>query len=379
MKIFTNITREYLGGITTTNNALLSFLIIDKNEIVGLEFDTVRCMKGPIILQKLDPRFFEHYILNIHDLPFKKIINTAKNLNDIKKYYLSAIKDIKDLMRKTSPNVILLNGTSYFPWLISIAAHELKIPIVLRYHGIYSVEMQYLHKKANEIILGIEKSFEKTVTAFIFPSNLCKNIVEKEIFKKQIKNGYVIPNPVQVPKISSRSLAKRKIAMVARWLAIKNIDVFFQLHKILNEQGWKHSATFINEKANTEMIPKTIKQLTPMRYEELCDFYKSQGLIVAPAYFETFGNVPMEAVCMGIPVLVSNNMGCAEILIAVGLEKMVIDFSDLAKVASRVKELCGQKILPKQLNALKKILDNRLINTEINNVLINTSKKVVNG
>jgi hypothetical protein len=77
----------------------------------------------------------------------------------------------------------------------------------------------------------------------------------------------------------------------------------------------------------------------------------------------------MEAACLGIPVLVSENMGCAEVLKKVGLENMVIAFDDIKKVADRAQEICGQSILPKQLNALRRILDNNLISEEIRAVL----------
>ncbi|MBP6948731.1 MAG: glycosyltransferase [Candidatus Pacebacteria bacterium] len=100
-------------------------------------------------------------------------------------------------------------------------------------------------------------------------------------------------------------------------------------------------------------------------------FYLSQGLIISPSHFETFGNVPMEAVCLGIPVLVSETMGCSEILNKVGLSNMVISFKDIPLVTERIKELCGQSILPKQINALRKLLDPELVNEQIKSILQN--------
>jgi hypothetical protein len=82
----------------------------------------------------------------------------------------------------------------------------------------------------------------------------------------------------------------------------------------------------------------------------------------------------MEAVCMGIPVLVSENMGCAEILKTAGLENMIIKFDNIEKVVERVKSLCGQHVLPKQINNLRKILNPKLINAEIISILRNNIK-----
>jgi hypothetical protein len=68
-------------------------------------------------------------------------------------------------------------------------------------------------------------------------------------------------------------------------------------------------------------------------------------------------------------------MGCAEVLRKVGLENMVMSFKDISKVADRAQELCGQSILPKQLNALKRILDNNFVSEEIRAVLNESVKK----
>lgn len=82
----------------------------------------------------------------------------------------------------------------------------------------------------------------------------------------------------------------------------------------------------------------------------------------------------MEAACLGIPVLVSDQMGCAEILKKAGLDNMVISFNDIDKVADCAQQLCGQSILPQQLNALKRILDYRVVSEAIGAVLQDACK-----
>ena len=46
-----------------------------------------------------------------------------------------------------------------------------------------------------------------------------------------------------------------------------------------------------------------------------------------------------------------------------------MSFDDPKKVAERVKRLCGQQILPKQINNLRKILNPKVINAEIMSIL----------
>ena len=42
---------------------------------------------------------------------------------------------------------------------------------------------------------------------------------------------------------------------------------------------------------------------------------------------------------------------------------------DIKEVVKRVKSLCGQQVLPKQINNLRKILDPQVINAEITSIL----------
>ncbi len=370
MKIATNITREYLGGITRSNVNFMDSLNEKGRGIIGIELNLRRYMQGPTIFRHFSPSWFKHHIVNIHDIPIHKAIDSSKNLKDLEKKYRPIIKIIKEILLKDKPDVVFLNGTYYVPWIISIAAFELKIPIVLRYAGVYSKETENAKPKAKKFFNEIEKSFQKRVSHFIFPSRLCMEVVEKEIVKKQIKNAFIVPNSFKVPESQSIfNSVDRRISAVGRWDKIKNFKSFFDIHNILKKEGWIHEASFITGDSKIKNIPKTINRFTSMTHDELLKFYSSQGLIVCPSLFETFGNVPMEAVCMGIPVLVSDNMGCKEVLETAGLSNMVMSFENSKEVSKRVKELCGQQILPRQINNLRKILDPKAINAKIMSIL----------
>lgn len=373
LKIAINLTREHVGGITSSNLNLINHLYGLDYEFVGLELNSRMYMKGPALFRSFAPEVFDHNIINIHHLPVIDIMKKAKNIDDIETAYHEPIKIVRNILRESKPDVVLLSGTYYIPWLISMAAKQEKIPIVLWYSGVLSRETENQPDHMKALFSLMEKSIVARATQIIFPSRLCREVVEKEVTKRKIKNSFIIPNPIANiftdPSAVEYSI-ERKIAAVGRYTKIKNFDSFFALHKELLHRGWRHNACFVtNPDAPLKNIPKTIEILPPMTPEGLKKFYVSQGLIVCPSTFETFGNVPMEAACLGVPVLVSDKMGCAEILEKVGLENMVMPFEDVGKVADRVQQLCGQSILPKQLNALRRTLDNRLISEEINAVL----------
>jgi glycosyltransferase involved in cell wall biosynthesis len=220
----------------------------------------------------------------------------------------------------------------------------------------------------------MEKDMNSLVSGTIFPSQLCREAVESEVIGGASARGRVIPNPVRLPLLKERQSGQRQIAMVARCSPIKNVEAFFRLHETLLAEGWEHKASLVSEKTGDTKIPASIEILAPMPYEALCDFYQQQGLLVASSYFETFGNVPMEALCLGTPVLVNRNMGSAEILSACGFEEMICDFSDTAKVAVQAKALCGQSLDPEKVAKAREILDPGRINKEISDYLSSAIK-----
>jgi glycosyltransferase involved in cell wall biosynthesis len=379
MKLAINLTREYVGGITSSNTNLINYLYGQDYEFLGLELNARMYMKAPVNFRNFSPDVFDHHIINIHNLPIMEILDDSNSLHDIKNAYKEPIRLIRDILKKEKPDVILLSGTYYIPWLISIAASQEKIPVVLWYSGILAKEAEHYSKKRRGLFYSMEREIIKKSSKIIFPSRLCKDVVEKIVIKNKIKKGYIIPNPVSDTFTNPCAVEysiERRIAAVGRYSKIKNFDYFFRLHKELLKKKWRHTATFVTSQSDIiKKIPKSIEVIPPMNAEGIKNFYISQGLIICPSTFETFGNVPMEAVCLGVPVLVSDKMGCAEILKEVGLENMVISFDDIDSVIKRVQLLCGQSILPKQLNALRKLLDVRLISEEIRAVLLDALNK----
>ena len=379
MKIAINLTRDNVGGITSSNLNLVNYLYKLDYEFIGLELTSRIYMKGPTLFRHFDPEVFDHHILNIHHLPLMDALKRSRTIKDVENVYKEPIKIIRGILNETRPDVVLLSGTYYLPWLISIAAKKENIPVILWYSGVLLKETEHYPDTLRKLFLSMEKAVVKNSSQIIFPSVLCKKIVEELVVKGKIKNSYVVPNPVASiftdPSAVDASI-ERRIAAVGRYSKIKNFDTYFALHSELQKRKWRHTASFVtNPDANLKTMPKSVELLPSMAAEGLKKFYLSQGLIVCPSTFETFGNVPMEAACLGIPVLVSETMGCAEVLKKVGLANMVISFDDIGKVTDRAQELCGQSILPKQLNALKRILDNNFVSEEIRAVLDNAAKK----
>lgn len=372
MKIATNVHRDAFGGITISNLALFDWLESKKDTIIGVELIVARHILGPVIFRHYCPRFFRHHIVNGLDIIPRL---SWEKMGDPRKKWLILIKAVKDILKAEAVDIILLNGTYNAPWIIGQAANELGIPIVLRYAGVLQQEVSHKNFLVRKRLLRYERWLVESASAIIFPSNLCRKTVEKEVIQEPVKNWSVIPNPVRVCKHGQKNRRGRyTMATIGRWTPIKNFQAFIALHKELLAQEWPHRAVLVTSfKDERYSFPETLERKVSMSHDELLKFYRSIDLVVVTSHFETFSNVAAEALVNGTSVLVSKNVGFSEILNKAGLKRMVIEsFDNPKKVANTVKELSKTRLSQSEIRRVTSLLSPENIHQKIIRVLNNT-------
>ena len=369
MKIATNVDRDAFGGITISNLALFDWLADGDATVVGIEYVTRRHVLGAAIFQKYSQAFFRHHIIGSFDIVRKYPWTKAWNL---KKKWRVLIDETKKVLIQEFPDVVLINGTYSLPWILAQAASEMHIPIVLRYAGVMKKEVENLPYFVRRRLARHEQEIALLADAIIFPSNVCKEVVEREVLFRSLPEATVVPNPIgSISKVSRNRAANSvyTIACVGRWTKVKNFQAFFALHKALLSIGWNHRAVLVTQPTRTQ-IPKTIERHGPMTHRELEDFYTTVDLVVVPSHFETFSNVAAEAIAHGCSVLVSRNVGFSEVLREAGLERMIISsFDNAADVAEAIQRIAQKKLTEKERRAVLRILDSHRIHEEIYNIL----------
>ncbi|MDP1625003.1 MAG: glycosyltransferase family 4 protein [bacterium] len=382
MKVAINITREALGGITTTNLSLLTHLHGSDVSFAGIELNPFRSFKAASIFRHLSPEWFSHHIVGICDYGLSDLLKKSKSLSDLEKHFKPIIEKVREILRKERPDIMLINGTYYVPWILSIACRKERIPVVLWYAGVLTKETSYFPKKDRKIMRDMERSVVRRASKIIFPSEICRQtVLEVVIDRNNVRDAVVIPNPISPVFTHADKLdftVERRITFVGRFSRIKRPKKFIRIHELLKKAGWDHEAIMVTDFHTPKLrkkVPKSINVIPSMDPKALRTFYATQGLVICPSEFETFGNVPVEAACVGVPVLVNETMGCAQVFREANLSKFVIDFNDTKAVLQRVRELCGQAILAKQMNNLRKRVDVKYIAQEIVSILEKTRKE----
>lgn len=290
--------------------------------------------------------------VTIHTIPLLDLLGTeiptevykkSRSLEELRFAFGSLIDTMEKIVKDA--NVVLLDGTYFVPWCLLQAARRQCKPVVLCYAGLVSMEMGHLPSGMQETLRLMEKDFSDPNIHYIFPSTLTKSTVER-IFGHELPNSEVIYNGVGPEFLDYEQKSKKDIdvAFVGRTRPVKNPEFLVELAGTFNRLGLPYLIHMVtNVESNNRLISDLrragIVISEPLTNPELARFYGSTNVVISPSRFETYGNVPLEAVSVGTPALVSPSMGICEVFDTLGIGNYVTTFDDPYAVAHRIDEL----------------------------------------
>ena len=352
MKILTNIQSVQVGGITQALASFKEFLSNQndqKVEIIGI--DVLRkYTKGSSLLSSR--KVTGPFTIITQELECEKIqplLETLTSLKEVQKKYQHIVEYYRKVISEEKPDLIVINGTYFIPWCLYLAARETRVPLILHYHGILTKETETWTPHARKIMKEMEQTFDNKRLYYIFPSLLSKKVVEEEVFGHSIAQSAILPNSIQDHyfDISTKGSA-RNIGVVGRWSPVKNPEFIKKFVKYNEKMGGYFNITIVTDtslmKEKDKKASQFAKVLSPMDATKLAKFYGRMGMVLCPSHFETYGNVPQEAVASGTPAFVSSNMGVSETFRKVGLDNLIIDFHSVKAVYDKVKQMSTSRI-----------------------------------
>lgn len=379
MKILTNIQTSNLGGIGQTFKNLVDYA--SKYQKTSINFVGVRITgdhnsdENNLYKESQKQSNFKLISANLTYPNFSDIIDTSSSVDHIKTAYQPLTDVFKKIIKDESPDLVLLNGTYIVPWCLFLAASSTNIPIVLHYHGILTKELSNYPKDKLSLVTDMEKVFDNDRLLYLFPSDIARKTVEDEVFGHQIFKTAVLPNPIPSHFFEINKTGKAKnVGYVGRWSNIKNPHFIESLATYNHQKGNAFNINIVtNTKKAKKKIPKNIKNkinfIKPMDNHKLADFYASQGALISPSFFETYGNVAQEAIASGTPALISLDMGVSETYHKFGLQDWIIDFKSAPQVYKTLKDVSGQKVNPTTRKKMRNYLSTQAINQKLINLL----------
>lgn len=252
-----------------------------------------------------------------------------------------------EIIQLTDPFGIGLAGLRY--------ARDRGIPIVSSFHTNFDVYLKYYNLEyLEEIIWGFLKWFHGFSKLNLCPSQDTFNVLESKgienlrIWSRGIDRIKFNPNQRSLD-IRYRLKAKGKMIFlyVGRMAAEKDLDILLDSIDIVNA-SYADKAQFVF--VGDGPYAKTIKERSYdnvvctgyLKDQELSAMYASSDVFVFPSSTETFGNVVLEAMASGLPVIAVNSGGVKD--------NVINDYNGL---------MCTPRDTQSFSNAIIRLIENR--------------------
>jgi glycosyltransferase involved in cell wall biosynthesis len=382
MKVLTSIKIAQTAGIAQVVLAFMDF--IEKSKGNDLSIVAVNIINHPSSpsgfggTRKKKTKKTRTISIGMKVPDIADVVNKAKNLAEVEKKYEKVILAYQKAIQEEKPDLVLVNGTYFMPWCLFLAAERENIRIVLHYHGVLAKEVQNWGKKQRNIFLKMERCFDKKNIFYIFPSEITKNVVEKEVFKHKVKKMAVIPNPVSEHFFEEQNqVENRNIGIVSRWTGIKNVRFCEDLADYNNKNGNKFVVNIITDLDKSDKIYKKLSKIVTFHKQKnnkkLASFYRNMGVVISPSHFETYGNVAKESIASGTPAMVNCNMGVSETFDNLGLGDWIINFDSVKSVYDKIGSVMGETVHEDVKNKMKRLYMPHTIFGRMISVLINAA------
>jgi len=382
MKIFTNVQDKAVGGISRMMNTFVE-TILETDPSVSFHFAIVSSDKELKVpekrkYEKMHYGFLSDGLVLSSDF-YPQAISRSRSLEDLKSNLSVLVDFYLESIKRSKPDVILINGTYYRPYALLQAARQMNIPYIVYVHGSVVQEGKGLPAPVLSLLTEMEKDFYDKNASYIFPSNAAlKGVRFSEmglpdqfhvIYNSLEKSFFVSKKP--------KTKDRYTVGFALRWESVKNTDFILDfikfnknspkpfIIKVLSDLSAEDSQPYENEFTDF---------LRPKTKEKMVEFYQEMDVIINPSFFETFGYVPAEAIAVGTPAIISPAQGISEVFLKCGLERLISDFGSVFVIHEKIHGIIQMGISPEEIGKLREELDPVRLSKKILSVLFDKAK-----
>jgi len=238
-------------------------------------------------------------------------------------YFLFGLLNILKIHRKERIDVIHINEPSISLPLVYFIKRLFHIPVFQKFPSIYTKSFlsDNYYRQALPFLLEITKKFDKfqCISSQIFNSVLKLGFKPDTLIK--IPNG-INPKPyLTITRDPNKEI--RKLVFIGRLVGEKGINLLIEA---FNEAFLKFPHISLDIFGKGSEKDKIVKMIKKLNLEEKIHIssYNSEGeklkilqehdLFILPSFFEGMSNALLEALCSGMPVLVSDTKSNRELI-----------------------------------------------------------------
>ncbi len=253
-------------------------------------------------------------------------------------------------------DIVHLHTVFVWPvYVAAMAAKEASVPYVLTPRGM--LEKALIHRKSwLPKSLWLHLCGKKVLSgAGVVQVTTSREGRELHRLGLKIQAQVLIPNGIDMPELFSGGKVKRNlwgegeyILFLSRISWKKGLDRLIQAWAYgidtpliiagNDDEGYTPNLMAIARKAG---VADKVHFIGTVSGEEKWELYKHAEMLVLPSYSENFGNVVLEAMAVGCPVVVTPEVGLSEQVKAYGVG--VVVGGEPVKLATEIKKLLADK------------------------------------
>lgn len=249
-----------------------------------------------------------------------------------KEQILAVIRTLKSF----NYNELVIGGWDELPfWAAAFCSPQKKNAVV--------VESSYLESTTTGVKAWIKRIFFSRISkAYCSGASNIKLVKMLGFRGNVVKTGGVgLYRRVPQPAFEARKSVKNFL-YVGRLSPEKNLEFLIRVFEKLPELTLNIVGFGPQEMALKSIAGKNVVFHGPIPNAELLRYYRESDVFVLPSKSEPWGMVVEEALNNGVPVLLSNRVGCAEEIL--GEEKLlglIFDPFDEGDCMSKIRQICG--------------------------------------
>jgi glycosyltransferase involved in cell wall biosynthesis len=250
-----------------------------------------------------------------------------------KQYKLALPKKMKGLetiLDNFAPDVIHWSTPSALGWYAVKYAKKRRIPAVSIYHTHFTSYVEYFLR----FVPGVDKisppiarrllSLYKDCALVLAPTDSMKKYLQVlrvegdkiKVWGRGVNQHLFSPSHRDERFFNQYGLKdEKKILFVSRLVSYKSTDSLIDLHQLLDK---KHKLIITGDGPDTARMKSKMKGAVftgKLTGENLSKVFASADVFIFPSVTETFGNVVLEAMASGLPVVAARSGGPADIIV----------------------------------------------------------------
>lgn len=255
---------------------------------------------------------------------------------------------VRKILREFQPDVVHITGPNSTSLIGTQLAHELKVPLLASWHtNVHEYAARRLHRfsgdaiarRVESLVLRIVLRYYALARKALAPNRELIRMLETGTGKPCGLMRRGVDCNLYDPAKRSRTGSTIVLGYVGRLSPEKNVRLLKDVETAVEQAGLNDFRIEIaGHGGEREWLKSNIKRLKDhgvLRGEALAAAYANFDVFVFPSETDTYGNVVQEALASGVPCVVSNKGGPAEI-VTHGLDGYVAARPEFAGAAARL-------------------------------------------